>query len=249
MAIIVESETGSTPSGGSKTLLNGVNEVLKRTQAISSQSELTSLTSSAKQPSVDIAIQVLNELVHQLYDEAKIPTPNGVGTSTITLIADDRDYELPSDLLRIRYPLIDQTNSDTIYEYPGGYSQLFSDQEEPSNYTGQPHLAAIRPTDGYLYLDRIPTSTEAGKTYTFLYDKELTLAEAGDTFPFRDTVFWALIPAAAQMVKSEMQNKFNGGLFKMSMGRAARLLTRTVPQSSWLPDRTVTVKGTDPYAN
>lgn len=232
-----------------KTLLNGVNEVLKRTQTTSSSNEFTTLTSSGKQVYIDIAVQILNEVTWQLYEEAGLPVPQELATDSITLVADDRDYALASDLVQLRYPLIDQTNGDRIYEYPGGYMQMIEDQDIPSNYTGEPQLAAIDPIDGELYLDRIPTATEAGNVYTYWYDKNITLSDASDTFPFPDPVFYAVVPAAAALWKWEVQNVFNQGLFKANFGRAARLLSQKPMRDGWLPTRRVNEELTDPYAN
>lgn len=49
-----------------KTLLNGVNEVFKRIKLIQGDAAaLTSLTDSARQHSIDLAIQIWNEVVDE----------------------------------------------------------------------------------------------------------------------------------------------------------------------------------------
>lgn len=231
----------------SKTLLNGINEVLKRAQIVDSNSELTSLTSSANQVWIDIAIQVLNEVMTSLYDESGVTLPNELAESTITLATDDRDYALASDLVSLRFPLIDQTNGEYITEYPGGYDQLIYDQAIPANYTGLPLNAAIRSTDGELYLDRIPTSNENGRVYKYLYDKQIQLTAADHTFPFSDTVFWSMIPAAYQIFRREVNKEFDEGIFRMSYGKSARLLTKKQQNDSWLPVVSGIENATDPY--
>jgi len=225
------------------TLLNGVNEALKRLQIINS--DLSTLTSGGKQIPINIAIQVWNELVDELYSLSSEPFPEELASSSITLTASDRDYSLASDLNQLRYPLIDQTNGDYITEYPGGYLQMVVDQTIPSDYTGLPQNASIRETDGELYLDRIPTSTESGKVFTYWYDKDLELTLLTDTFPFKDVVFRALVPAATELIKSQMQNKFSRTAFDKSISRAAKYLTQKQERESWLPKRSNAIN-TDP---
>lgn len=230
-----------------KTLLNGVNEVLKRVQVIDADGELSTLTDSARQVFIDTAVQVWNELVEELYTSDLLAKPNELAEDTITLSTNDRDYALASDLLQLRWPLLDETNGRYITEYPGGYEALVRDQPFPSNETGLPLHGAIRPTDGQLYLDKLPTSNENGLVYKYRYDKDVSLSSASDTFPFSDAVFRALVPAAAEVWKLEQKSSFNAGLFKTSMGRASRLLLKGVPGGSWAPIRYKVHTMADPF--
>ena len=232
-----------------KTLLNGVNEVLKRVQATDSDNAITALTGNAKQATVDIAVQVLNEVIDQLYEEAKYPLPKSTSSSSITLVTGTKSYALQSNLVRLQWPLLDQTNGKYLYPYPGGYLKMFESQDVPANYTGESNVAAINPEDGLLYLEKTPTANENGRVYAYNYEYDFTLSSASDTFPFSDAVFRAVVPAAAQMVKAEMQNKFNEGLFRLSIGRAARLLKMEPQRDSYLPSISPTHHVTDPYAD
>lgn len=220
-----------------KTLIDGVNEVLKRVGMIAGDGPvLTTLTDSARQRNIDITVQAWNEAIDELYSVGEIPLPNEQAESTITLVEGDRDYALASDLVQLRWPMIDKTNNQYITEFTGDdpYNALLIFDPEQDN-TGLPHWGAIRPTDGQLYLDRSPTSEEAGRVYTYQYDKDTMLDEAADTMPFADAVFRAMVPAVAQLYRRDMQNDFDAGIFGFSMGRAARLLTRQQMKSSWSP--------------
>lgn len=230
-----------------KTLLNAVNETLKRVKVITSNGELTTLTNTGKQPYIDIAIQVINETIDQLFRDIKEPRPNILTEATITLATDDRDYDLATDLTLLHYPLLDRTNGQYITEYPGGYMALSQDQSQPANYTGLPMMAAIRPTDGQLYLDRIPTSNENGNIYTYQYSKDTELSILTDEVPFTDVIFRALIPAFSEKWKLENKKEFNGGVFKRAIGTAAGYLRKTPQNSSWTPQG-VGSNETDPYA-
>lgn len=216
-----------------KTLLNAVNEVLKRVGMIAGDATpLTSLTSESKQSAVDAAVQVINEGIDALYAASGAAKPNGQAEGTITLATGDRDYALASDLVRLRWPMIDKTNNQYLVEadYNG---LLLADPEQDD--TGLPHWGAISPVNGQLYLDRAPTSAENGRVYTYQYEKDLVLDDASDTVPFKDAVFRAMVPAWVQLWKREKRNEFDGDLYKIEIGRAATLMTQTLPRGSWNP--------------
>ena len=218
-----------------KTLLNAVNEILKRAGQIAGDSgELTSLTASARQTEVDVAVQVVNEGIDELYNVTEIPLPQEQAESTITLATDDRSYALASDLVKMRFPLRDKTNNQRIWGFPGGYNAILELDIEQDD-TGLPHWAAINPVNGELYLDRAPTSIENGRVYTYQYDKDLVLTLQDDTVPFKDIVFRAMVPAWLQLWKRERRNEFDGDLFQVSIGRASSYLTQAQARTSYNP--------------
>lgn len=218
-----------------KTLLNSINEIFKRTGIIAGDAAaLTSLTDSARQRSVDLAIQVINEGIEELYSATSVPMPKEQAESTITLVTSTRSYTLATDLVQMRWPLIDKTNNQYIHEYPGGYNAILEADPEQDD-TGLPRFAAIDPTDGALYLDVAPTANENGRIYTYQYDKDLALSAATDTVPFSDAVFRAMVPAWVQIWTRAMRNEFDEGLFNVSLGRAGRLLTQNQPRQNYNP--------------
>lgn len=218
-----------------KTLLEGVNDVLKRVRIIRGQvGELSTLTDSGRQGWIDLATQAWNESVEQLYETAEVPLPSELGEATITLATGDRDYALASGLNVLRFPLLDETNGQVIREYPGGYITLVNEQIFPASYTGLPYFGAIRPTDGELYLDRIPTADENGNVYKYRYDKDVSLALAADTFPFSDAVYRAMVPVVAEVWKREERKEFDDDMYRQNMGRASRLLRQQPMRTSWL---------------
>src|SRR3990167_10276901 len=134
----------------SRTLLNGVNEVLKKADVLDSDSGLlTSLTDSARQTHIDLAVQVLNEALDHLSSASEQPKPNQLAEATITLATGDRDYAMNAGVVRLRneFHLIDQTNNHQIAILgDDGYRQIVLGDPE-LNDTGLPSPAAIRPTD------------------------------------------------------------------------------------------------------
>lgn len=218
-----------------KTLLNAVNEILKRLSLIAGDSgTLTSLTDSARQPAIDIAVQVINEAVDRMYYTSNLSMPSGQAEDTITLLTGVRTYPLAADLVRLRYPFIDRVNTQHLFEFKGGYNQILLFDPEQDD-VGLPHFGAINPVDAQFYVDRAPQAEDAGRVYFYQYDKNLSLELAADLFPFTDAVFRALVPAWVQLWKRERRNQFDVALFSSGMGLASRLLTKKLIRSSWSP--------------
>lgn len=231
------------------TLLNGVNAVLKKRKLVEGDATaLTSLTDSSRQLYIDSAIALWNEAIDELYTTMNTPLPKEQATTTITLVNGTRDYTLPSDLVQIRWPLIDETNGQVIEEYPGGYDQMRRDQLIPSNFTGLPIYGAISPVDEKLYFDRIPQSTEAGLVYTLAYDKDLALATESDTFPFSDAVYRALVPVVAEFMRRDFDSASDPATIRLGIGRASRLITMSQGRDSWTP-QSYGGSSTDPYSD
>lgn len=228
----------------SKTLLNGLNEVAKSSKIISGDAQaFTTLIDSGRQHHIDLIVQSWNEIIQELYTVAEMPFPSGLGESTITLLTDDRDYALNTALTRLYYPLLDETNGRTITEYEGGYLDLVNSQLTPANYTGLPIQAVIRPTDGELYMDRIPKSSENGLVYKYRYEKSLLLVNPTDTVPFNDDVFTALVPAVTEYYRGKEHRESDSGIINLNIGRAARLLRKQPPRASYLVGRSLSDTG------
>lgn len=217
-----------------KTLLQAVNGVLKKARIIQGSSgELTSFTDTARQAWIDDAINQINVVVQELYSRASIPMPNEEAQSTITLTTGGREYTLPTDLEHIRWPLIDETNSQKIFPYPGGFEQMRRNQITPSNFSGLPTFATISPINGKLRMDTDQTADENGRVYQIYYDAKITLDSISDTFPFVDTAVDAIEEAAAQLFSASEQGTFDNSQFLLAVGRAARYIRKEPVRSHW----------------
>lgn len=218
-----------------KTLLNATNEVLTRVGVIAGDSGvLTTLTDSARQPFVDVAVQVINEGLDELYTTAREPKPKEQKEGRIVLVTDVKEYALPDDLVQIRWPLVDRTNNQFITQAAGGYNQMLLDDIEQDDI-GLPMVGSISPITGDLFLDRLPTATENGNIYFMQYHRDLVLTAAGAKFPFTDIVFRAMVPVWVQMWKREKRNEFDGDLFKHDLGRASRVLSKIEQREDYSP--------------
>lgn len=220
------------------TLLDAINEIFKRVNNIQGDAAaLTSLTDSARQHEIDVSIQVINEGIDELYSSSPVSLPSQQEQGTITLASGMRNYTLATDLIELHFPLIDKTNNNYIWKYPGDYNDLLLLDPEQDD-TGLPWWGVISPIDGTLFVNVAPTSAEAGLIYTYQYQKDLGMSALTDTVPFNNEVFRAMVPAWVQLYKRELRNEFDQSLYGMSIGRAARALSEVEPNSSYSPRRT-----------
>lgn len=231
------------------TLLNAVNEILRRTGVLRGDTgDLSSLSDSARQRPIDVAIQCINEATDHLYQLTPRDHPNAQSNDSITLVAGTRAYALNTGMVRLQWPLIDTTNGQYITEYPGGYHTLYKHQSQPANYTGLPTQGAINPTNGQLYLDRIPQASDAGKVYNYNFTNDVAMSASTDTTPYDNPVFRALLPAVVEMWKQSMNNgRYDPRMLATHFGRAANLVTLQPRRETWLPQLGPSHNVTDPF--
>lgn len=223
-----------------KTLLNAVNEIMKAVNVIAGDAAaFTTLTDAAQQHNIDIAIQIINEEIEELYTSSDIELPGEGKEGTITLATGTREYSLPSDFIEFVVAnndalAIDKTNTQYMWLWRGSYEDfLFVDPQQV--YTGLPLWGMISPITGSLRVDRAPTSAENSKVYTYQYLKNLALSAASDTVPFNDEVFRAMVPAWAEKWKSRARNEFSVDLYRQGMGRAGRAVAQLPARRSYSP--------------
>lgn len=221
-----------------KTLLDGVNCVLTKVGVLDSDTGLlTSLSNPGKQTFIDLAIQTLNETVDELYSLLDEPKPNHMAESQIILRENVRNYALASDLVALLtdFALIDESDGHMIFILKeDGYRQLILGDLNQDD-KGLPSVAAMRPIDGQLFMDRAPLAEHDEKIYKYRYVKELELVKATDFFPFGNTVFRAVCPVASELWKRERHKDFSQGIVNASLGRAARLVRKIPPERTWIP--------------
>jgi len=227
-----------------KQLIDGVNEILKKVDILEGDTGLlTTLTDSARQVFIDTAIQSLNEVLDELYSISVRSKPQQLRSATVTLttsVTANLDANIVT--LRKEYHLVDRSNNHIIYildDTDDGYRSLILGDLEQDD-TGLPSYAAIDPTGvNRIRFDRKPTASESGRIYTYHFDTDLELTLAADAFPFSNTVFRAVVPAAAELWKLHRHQEFSQGIFNASMGRASRLFTMTPISDSYRPGHNV----------
>lgn len=219
-----------------KTLLEGVNDVAKKLQIIAGNSgDFTSLTSLPHQHSVDIIIRNWNVGMEDLYSTSHVAYPAELSSTDITLVTGQRDYQIPSDLITIRWPLHDTSNGQYIQEYRGGYQKLRVSQQEPDTFTGLPDHGVINPSNNQLYFDRIPTASENGLVYELLYDKDVSLSTQNDEFPFNNAVYRPMVDVVAELSRRDLRNRFDLTFHDKRMSQASKYLRKTIPKKTYLP--------------
>ena len=176
-----------------------VNRTLKRLGGIKGDvADITAFTDTGLLHEIDVVLQVWNETIHAVYDLGAITGETATGT--ITLATDTREYALPTS------PVFEQmsgefystrvmvnTDHKRLWEYPvrnasSPYHQMFVDQPDPANFTGQPTFWVINPTTNKFRTNTTPSSEQNGDVYSFIYDKRLQITATTDTFPFADGV-------------------------------------------------------------
>lgn len=225
----------------SKNLITLVNDVLRNVGFITGESgELTSLTDAARQVEIDIAKNIINTCITEVYSLANTPFPIEMAVSNISLVEGQREYELPSGLVQIRYPIIFEEDQHAVLEYCGGFEEMRKDQLNPANYTGQPQHACINPTTGMLRFDYIPTSEENEDVYKLYYDKEMLLNVAEDTVSFSDTAANHLVEVATIDWKFKRRPTIESTLIVQNkrhrdkhMALAVKYISQVQTKTSW----------------
>lgn len=237
------------------TFLQAVNASLKRVRAIQGDagelatSTVTStatglvatdaFTDSSRQNQIDIMLQLWQEAEHEVYGLGLFAS--GIATATIALASDTASYSLPSDFERMAGENSDErvwrgvTNGLIVREYPGGYARLRADRPVATDYIGDPQWWALDPVSGNIVFDTYANGDNAGNSYHALYHKRLFLTStmATSTFPFSDTVANALVPVVAEGWQRVFKKEFDGGLFRSSLVRAVKTVTRTTDRSRY----------------
>jgi hypothetical protein len=218
-----------------KTLLDGVNQTLLRVNIIAGNAGLlTSLTNSALQHNIDVAIQVINESIGRLYQYSEKSLPIEQAEGSIVLATGVREYALAADFVMMMWPFRDRVNTQYINEYTQGYNALL-DLDPQQNQSSQPLWGVISPITGKLRVEFAPDITVNGRQYFYEYEKLLVMVNATDTMPFLDSVFWQMIPVWAELYSRGMRNAFDQGIYKEALGIASKLLTQEKQRTNYSP--------------
>ena len=220
------------------TFLVAVNDVLRRVGTIAGDSSaLTTFTDSKRQREIDIVTQIWNEAVHELYDMGSLQ--GEVASGSITLATDTDEYAVETDFEQMAgetYLTRALVKSDgrRLFEYPGGYRQMFLDQPDRSDYTGVSSLWAFNTATNTIRLDKRPTSNENGDVFNYLYDKRINLSATTDNMPFSDTVTDALVPVVAEIWRMDFHGETRDPISaNAGFKRAASLITQKKPRSRY----------------
>jgi hypothetical protein len=218
----------------SHTLLDAVNETLKRVRVIDTANTglLASLTSSSVQHNIDVAVQVINEGIDELYTAIGKSMPGQSAESTIVTSTGAREYTLAANLVTIKWPMIDRVNTQYLWQWEDTYEDLLG-LDPQQNQTGLPIWGMISPITSKLRVDRACDTASNGHTYFYEYEVNTALVNAADAIPFNDACFRSMVPAWVQLYKREERNEFDQPLFQQAIGRASRFLSEEKPRDNY----------------
>lgn len=196
-------------------------------------------TDSRRQHKINIAIQLWNEVTHEIYSMGLMAAE--AASATLTLASGTREYSLPDDFERMAgdeagtRAIRGATTGLLVYEYQGGYAKMLVDQMFPSDYVGDPTKWAFSPVGRTIRFDYEPGADQAGDTYNFLYEKRLSLTStmATSTLPFSDTVADSLVPVVAEAYDRIIKKEYSPEFLAVSLTRALRHLTQNQPKDRW----------------
>ena len=227
-----------------QTFLDACNAALKRAGVIQgSTGAITSFTSSAHQREVDTTIQVFNEAMQEVLGLGMFS--GEVASATVVGVLNTREYDLPSDFVRVAGErpelriMRSATGSRYIYEYPGGYSQMYVDQLTATDFTGTPGAWTINPVTQKIRFDtENDDSQTATATWNFLYEKQVrftsTSTATGDVFPFGDVVVDALVPVVAETLNRIIKkDPYDPVQFKKNLANAILTASQSKSRKRW----------------
>ena len=218
-----------------QTLLDAVNKVLRRTGE--TQSDLDSLIDSGHQIAIEQARGIWTDIVHEVASLGVFSAESGTGSITLAEGSVGREYDLPQDFEGFsgewETAVLTSPNHHKVFEYKGGYTQMVADQTNPDDYKGDPLRWAINPTNGKLRIDVNPEAAQAGRVYTFVYEKRIALLDAQSTFPFSDTVIDALTPAVEEMFLAKRRKQFSSAMMRKAVIIALRYIRQKRSNTSY----------------
>jgi hypothetical protein len=166
-------------------LITAIGRVMENNGIIRGDTDLpTTLTDLQHGATIRIARNAIQDELNELVADALIPYEH-TGTGSISTVAGTRSYALDATFVRFfgEASLAYDTNN-RLYEYPGGEAAL---QQAFPNYKTQESEPM------YWYFD-LTTSKKiafwpvpnAAKTYTYDFEKDVSVTAASDTLPFHN---------------------------------------------------------------
>lgn len=170
----------------STTFLQGVTRIMRIEGIIRGDTDAPTTFSDLQHgATIQLAQIAIQDELNQLISDTLIPAERE-SAGVLSSLAGTRSYSLPSDFIRMFGIgiLRDATNSNPLYEYPGG-------EERVQNVYWDYKTAQSNPIAWYfdatstkkIALWPVPSVT---KNYTFDYEKSVAVSSASDTLPFQN---------------------------------------------------------------
>lgn len=168
------------------TLIQAIGRVMRATGIIRGDTDAPSSLSDLQHgATINLAAIAIQDELNELTSDMLLAYEHD-GTGSITTSAGTRSYSLASDFIRFfgTPSLYESTSNNRYYEYPGGEAQL---------QLLYPDYKTAQATPQYWYFDLTTTKKIAfwpvpqdAKTYTYDYEKDVSVTSASDTLPFHN---------------------------------------------------------------
>ena len=198
------------------TFLDGLNRLLRINNVIKGDDDnVVAFTDTDHASDIELGqIAIQDELADLVSDHFIGYEEN---SASFTSVASTTTYSLATDFVRMvgQNPfLYDSTNNVQIFEYPGGKDALRHNVPDYASQTGDPHWWYLEPdTTKKVSFYPTPDASNAGKVYSYDYEKDVSVSAATETLPFINTItYQAFISMAARRFKFMLIEKPLGEL-------------------------------------
>lgn len=174
------------------TFLDVVNRVLRTNTIIGADDDdLTTFDDTQHVATLQLCIISIQSTLTELVSDRIIPYEEADGT--ITLVTDQRVYNLPADFIRFKgenpflLKLDASSNSEntTVNIYGGGEERLRRQILDYREQSGEPfYFYEIQNATKQIGLFHVPDSSVNGTEYRFPYEKSVYVSVASDAMPF-----------------------------------------------------------------
>lgn len=170
------------------TLIQAITRVMRANGIIRGDTDApTTLSDLQHGATINLSVLAIQDELNELTAETLIAYERSA-SGTITASASVRSYSLASDFVRFfgLASIFDSTTKNRLYEYPGGEQAL---QHTFLDYK----TAETEPVAWYFDLTTTkkialwPVPSQ-NKTYTYDYEKDVSVTNAGDTLPFHNEI-------------------------------------------------------------
>lgn len=166
------------------TFLETVNRVLRSSGIIRGDTDpVTSFSDLQHGATLNLAIIAIQDELNELISDNAIPYEHD-NTGSIVTVASTRSYSLPTNFVRFAGTpsLYDSASNVRVYEFPGGEDALRDlDYKYLTNVSNPIYFYFDATTTKKIAFWPIP---QEANTYTFDYQKSVSVSAASDTMPF-----------------------------------------------------------------
>jgi hypothetical protein len=170
-------------------LITAVGRILRANGVIRGDTDLpTTLSDLQHGATINLAAVAIQDDLNDLVSDELIPYEYD-NTGSIVTVAGTRTYSLPSNFVQFfgsPAVLYRSSNNVNLYEYPGGLERLIVVHQDYATTQSDPQYWYLEPgTTKKIGFWPVPSSAI---TFTFPYEKDVSVTSASDTLPFQNEI-------------------------------------------------------------